>query len=101
MTQPGMSRNLARLRDTFDDPLLVRSGSRMVLTPRAKEIAPQLELLLASTSLLLHPRQPVVAKITRRFKIAAVASAIESVLCYAISKITEATPGVSFALINP
>lgn len=101
MTQPGMSRNLARLRDAFDDPLLVRSGTRMTLTPRAKEIAPQLELLLASVTVLLHPRQPVAAKITRRFKIAAVDSAIESVLCYAISEISRTAPGVSFEFINP
>lgn len=101
MTQPGMSRNLARLRDAFDDPLLVRSGTRMTLTPRAKEIAPQLELLLASATVLLNPRQPVAAKITRRFKIAAADSAIESVLCHAISKISREAPGVSFEFINP
>ena len=35
LSQPAMSRVLARLRSDFDDPLLVRVGSRLMLTPRA------------------------------------------------------------------
>jgi DNA-binding transcriptional LysR family regulator len=34
ITQPAMSQALARLRDLFGDPLLVRKGREMVLTPR-------------------------------------------------------------------
>lgn len=36
ITQPAMSQTLARLRDLFSDPLLVRRGRSMVLTPRAE-----------------------------------------------------------------
>lgn len=36
--QPAMSASLARLRRHFDDPLLVRSGRRMVLTPLAESL---------------------------------------------------------------
>lgn len=35
LSQPAVSGMLARLRRVFDDPLLVRSGQGMVLTPRA------------------------------------------------------------------
>jgi DNA-binding transcriptional LysR family regulator len=35
ITQPAMSQTLARLRELFSDPLLVRQGRSMVLTPRA------------------------------------------------------------------
>ncbi|WP_460148307.1 LysR family transcriptional regulator [Pseudomonas sp. S2_A02] len=35
VTQPTVSNALARLRDQFDDPLLVRVGRRMCPTPRA------------------------------------------------------------------
>ena len=35
LSQPAVSGMLARLRRVFDDPLLVRSGQVMVLTPRA------------------------------------------------------------------
>lgn len=36
ITQPAMSQTLARLRELFSDPLLVRQGRSMVLTPRAE-----------------------------------------------------------------
>lgn len=39
MTQPGMSNALARLRQKFQDPLLVRTSHGMVPTERALELA--------------------------------------------------------------
>ncbi|MBW2546782.1 MAG: LysR family transcriptional regulator [Deltaproteobacteria bacterium] len=36
ITQPAMSQTLARLRELFTDPLLVRQGRTMVLTHRAE-----------------------------------------------------------------
>ena len=39
LSQPAMSGALSRLRDYFQDDLLVLSGRRMVLTPRAAELA--------------------------------------------------------------
>ncbi len=38
LSQPATSHALARLRVLFGDQLLVRSGSRMVLTPKASEL---------------------------------------------------------------
>jgi DNA-binding transcriptional LysR family regulator len=40
LSTPAVSHALARLRERFDDPLLVRAGRRMVLTPRAEALAP-------------------------------------------------------------
>ena len=55
LSQPAMSRALARLRRLLDDQLLVRDGSGYVLTPRAERIQgqlaglmPQLETLFAA-----------------------------------------------------
>src|SRR6266480_3759958 len=55
LSQPAMSRTLARLRELLDDQLLVRDGSGYVLTPRAERIErqlaglmPQLETLFAA-----------------------------------------------------
>jgi DNA-binding transcriptional LysR family regulator len=39
MSQPAVSRALARLRTHFDDPLFVRTGQRMVATTRALALA--------------------------------------------------------------
>lgn len=41
LSQPAVSRALGRLRDLFDDPLLIRSGGGLTLTPRAERLAPQ------------------------------------------------------------
>lgn len=40
MSQPAMSRALARLRATLEDPLLVRGQGGLVLTPRASALVP-------------------------------------------------------------
>ena len=39
LSQSAMSHALARLRTTFDDPILVRAGGKMVATHRAKTLA--------------------------------------------------------------
>ena len=39
LSQPAISHALARLRDTFDDPLFVRQGNRLVPTLAARAIA--------------------------------------------------------------
>jgi len=46
LSQPAMSRALARLRQSLDDQLLVRDGSGYVLTPRAERIQRQLAGLI-------------------------------------------------------
>lgn len=42
VTQSAVSNSLARLRAVFDDPLLVRTTSGLVATPRALSLAPHL-----------------------------------------------------------
>jgi DNA-binding transcriptional LysR family regulator len=46
LSQPAMSRALARLREVLDDQLLVRHGTGYVLTPRAERIQRQLAGLI-------------------------------------------------------
>ncbi|MBX2803484.1 MAG: LysR family transcriptional regulator [Myxococcales bacterium] len=47
-SQPTVSRSLATLRQAFGDPLLVRAGRGMVLTPRAESVRIPLERALAA-----------------------------------------------------
>jgi len=53
-TQPAMSHALGRLRETFEDPLLVRSGRGMIPTPRAEALREPLRRALAELARLLH-----------------------------------------------
>jgi DNA-binding transcriptional LysR family regulator len=71
ITQSGMSRALARLRDRFGDPLFVRAQNRMVLTPFAEVLAQSvsraLDILAAGMS-AQAPFDPATAQ--RTFTIA-------------------------------
>lgn len=56
VTQSAMSHTLRRLRELFDDPLLVRGRGGMVLTPRAEALAVPLRSgLLSLTRALAQP----------------------------------------------
>lgn len=46
MSQSAMSNALTRLRDYFDDPLLVQVGRRMEITPRAESMRPAIRDIL-------------------------------------------------------
>lgn len=55
ITQPAMSSILARLRESFDDPLFVRSQRGIVPTPRALELVSPIKQILGQIDLLLQP----------------------------------------------
>ena len=53
ITQPAMSKTLSRLREVFDDPLFTRSSHGMRPTPRALDLATELETVLQGIQHLL------------------------------------------------
>jgi DNA-binding transcriptional LysR family regulator len=53
VTPSAMSHSLAELRELLGDPLLVRSGRAMTLTPRAESLVGPLHKLLVDTERLL------------------------------------------------
>ena len=63
-----MSGVLARLRDSFDDPLFVRVQRGVGPTNRALELAPQVKKVLNEVEQLLQPPQfdPTTAELTVR-----------------------------------
>jgi DNA-binding transcriptional LysR family regulator len=69
VTSPAVSNALARLRDLLGDPLLVRRGRGLVATPRALEIAPELDNAIGALRRALNERfDPFTTR--RRFSIA-------------------------------
>ena len=69
-TQSTTSHALGRLRTLLDDPLLIRDGRRMVLTPRARTLQEPLAGLLAQLSHLLDDGGAFVpATATRAFSL--------------------------------
>ncbi|CBL47020.1 Transcriptional regulator, TetR family [gamma proteobacterium HdN1] len=57
ITQPAMSNGLKRLRELFNDPLLIRSSEGMKPTERALEMQPKIRKILAETAEVLEPKQ--------------------------------------------
>lgn len=53
MSQPAVSRALQRLRETFDDPLLVRTSQGYDLSARAVTMLPDLQTLLSGMEQLI------------------------------------------------
>ncbi|MGR8921491.1 MAG: LysR family transcriptional regulator [Gammaproteobacteria bacterium] len=55
LSQPAMSRALARLRRHFGDDLLVRGAAGYELTPRAESLLPSVRRILQDIASLSHP----------------------------------------------
>ncbi len=67
-SQPGMSRTLARLRTSFGDPLLVRSGSGLRRTARSEALRAPLKQLLEDASALYRLPRFDAATADREFR---------------------------------
>ena len=100
LSQPAMSGALARLREMLDDPLLVRSGRSMYLTPRAEELRAQVNKLCADIDAVFEPRsfEPVAAE--QEFVIAS-----PDYLAYLIGKellprLAKEAPGITVRFVD-
>ena len=56
ISQPAMSNSLRRLRDLFDDPLLVRTSDGMTPTDRALELQPMVRKVLSAAEQAILPK---------------------------------------------
>jgi len=66
VTQSAVSNALARLRDLFGDPLVVRHGRGLTPTPRAEALAPQVAHWVREVGTLLGEAPPFDAATSRR-----------------------------------
>ncbi|WP_395735552.1 LysR family transcriptional regulator [Prosthecobacter sp.] len=68
LSTSAMSRALARLRETTGDPLLVRAGRSLVLTPRAEQLRARVGQVVREAEAVLRPSRPVnLSQLTRTF----------------------------------
>lgn len=61
LSTPAMSHALARIRQRLGDPILVRSGRGMLLTPRAIALKAQVHAVVNEARRTLEPARPFVA----------------------------------------
>jgi DNA-binding transcriptional LysR family regulator len=70
LSTPAASHALARIRERLGDPILVRAGRHMVLTPRAEELRPQVRSLVEDATRVLRAAVPFSPRdLTRTFTI--------------------------------
>lgn len=97
VTQPAISHALGRLRRHFGDPLLVRQGQEMLLTPRAAEIAGPLRQILAEIRQLTGPARFDPARAEGRLRIACTDYALAIVMPHVLAGLAQEAPGLSIA----
>lgn len=99
LTQPATSRALARLREHFGDPLLIRDGNALLPTSRAEQLAEPLRSALAALSGALAdptPFDPATARLT--FSIAAADFGQFVALPPLIAHLQKVAPGVDLVV---
>src|SRR5512132_1299432 len=70
LSTPAVSHALANIRDRLGDPLLVRAGRAMVLTPRARALRDKVHAAVAAAETALAPDRPFApAELTTTFTI--------------------------------
>lgn len=101
LSQPATSNALGRLRQVFDDPLLVRRGNMMVPTPRALELAGHVHAGLAHLQAALESPDSFDAGVsTRSFVIATNDYGALVVLAPLMRRLREQAPGVTLMVRN-
>lgn len=99
LTQPAVSGMLTRLRDTFGDPLFVRSQRGMVPTLRALELAGPVKQLLQDVEILLRPSAFVPAEASMTLTIASTDYAMQAVLVPFLAALRRQAPGIRVAVL--
>ncbi len=98
LTQQAVSDQLRKMRDIFEDPLFVRTGSGLVPTPAAEQLGERLEKILREVEGLLDEPEFDLATIDKVFTIAATDYAQLVVLPHLLPKIWQAAPNLKINL---
>jgi DNA-binding transcriptional LysR family regulator len=99
LSQPAASHALQRLRDVLGDPLLVRVGARMELTPRAQALRGPLAQTLDQVRGLFIPDDFDAASSERRFRLMMPDLAVELLAPPLMEKVSELAPNVRLDIV--
>jgi DNA-binding transcriptional LysR family regulator len=99
LSQPATSHALQRLRDLIGDPLLVRVGARMELTPRAQALRGPLAQALDQVRGLFVPDDFDAARSERQFRLMMPDLAVELLMPPLMEKITQVAPNLRIDVV--
>jgi DNA-binding transcriptional LysR family regulator len=99
LSQPAASHALQRLRDVLGDPLLVRVGARMELTPRAQALRGPLAQALDQVRGLFIPDDFDAERSERHFRLMMPDLAVELLMPPLMKKLDAAAPGIRIEVV--
>ncbi|MFN5719228.1 MAG: LysR family transcriptional regulator [Bradyrhizobium sp.] len=99
LSQPATSHALQRLRDLIGDPLLVRNGARMELTPRAQALRSPLAQALDQVRTLFVSDEFDAARSERHFRLMMPDLAVELLMPPLMEKVTRLAPNVTIDVV--
>jgi DNA-binding transcriptional LysR family regulator len=100
LSTPAMSHALARIRERLGDPVLVRAGRGMVLTPRAEAMKARVHTVVSEARQVLEAERPfVAAEVTRTFVVHA-SDYVLAVVGLVVDRILRAeAPGIAVRFV--
>ncbi|GGO88502.1 LysR family transcriptional regulator [Marinobacterium nitratireducens] len=102
ITQPAMSNGLRRLRETFSDPLLVRTSEGMMPTERALSLQPVIRSVLATVEQAVEPNvQFDAASSDRVFRIMTSDYGESTLIPLVLERLADEAPGVVLDVLTP
>ena len=99
LSQPAASHALQRLRNIFSDPLLVRTGARMELTPRTQALRAPLAQALDQVRGLFVPEEFDAPRSERQFRLMMPDLAVELLMPPLMEKVTRLAPNVRIDVV--
>lgn len=100
LSQPAMSRALNRLQHVVKDPLLVRSGRGMVLTPRGEALRAPVRDALAQVALVFKPDVFDPSKAEDRFRLMAPDYLAQMIMPPVLAQVFNLAPGIRVEMEN-
>ncbi|UUM30578.1 LysR family transcriptional regulator [Vibrio japonicus] len=97
LSQSAISKNLAKLRTQFDDPLFVRHSHGLNPTPKALFLKPKLDILINQLEQITQPEIFSPETSSYRFQFAAVESVYPLILPHFLPAIFQQAPGVTIS----
>ncbi|MDO6461090.1 LysR family transcriptional regulator [Granulosicoccaceae sp. 1_MG-2023] len=102
ISQPALSNSLKRLRETFGDPLLVRTSEGMTPTERALELQPVIHQVLATIQKVVEPASTFdAASSTRVFRILTSDYGEATLIPLVLKRLGEQAPNVVLDILTP
>jgi len=101
VTQPALSKTLARLRRYFDDPLFVRVALRMEPTPKALELQAPVKAILERMRALRSEHVPFDPKTSNRvFNFCVVDAGVIKLLPTLVNRLMQEAPNVRLRVLQ-